>query len=54
MTKETRCIATIESDDEGELVLVFPDHLIKELGWIPGDTLIWNINTDNTITLTKA
>ena len=52
-TKRTQCTATIESNDEGELIMVFPDHLITELGWNPNDTLVWTIQDNGNILLTK-
>lgn len=37
-------IITVEEDPEtGDLVLPFPDDLLKEAGWKPGDTLEWNV-----------
>jgi len=52
--KRTHCTATIESDDQGELIMILPDHLVQELGWNPGDELIWNIDKDNRVTLKKS
>ena len=39
----------IEKDENGELYLVIPDDLIKELDWKEGDTLNWNIEGDTVI-----
>lgn len=30
---------TLEEDDEGNLILPFPDELLDALGWVEGDTL---------------
>jgi bifunctional DNA-binding transcriptional regulator/antitoxin component of YhaV-PrlF toxin-antitoxin module len=30
---------TLEEDDEGNLVLPFPDELLDALGWVEGDVL---------------
>jgi hypothetical protein len=43
----------IEQDSNGELVLVFPDDLLKELDWKPDDTLLWKQLDDDRWTLTK-
>ena len=39
----------VEKDENGELYLVIPDDLIKELDWKEGDTLNWNIEGDTVI-----
>lgn len=45
--------ATIEvANEDGELYMILPDDLIKELEWEIGDTLNWNIEGD-TIILTR-
>lgn len=51
--KRTHCTATIESDDQGELIMILPDHLVQELGWNPGDELIWKIDENDRVTLSK-
>ena len=45
----------VESDPEDpeNLLLTFPDELIASLGWKIGDTLIWDIEENGTITLKK-
>ena len=40
-------------DDPESLILAFPDELLAEAGWVPGDTLIWNVEDNGTITITK-
>jgi hypothetical protein len=42
-----------DPDDTESLILSFPDELLIEAGWSPGDTLIWNIEDNGTITITK-
>ena len=39
----------VQSDENGELFIVIPDDLIKELDWKEGDTLNWNIEGDTVI-----
>jgi len=50
----TTYTVTIEKDpDTGELILPIPPELLEELGWKEGDTLVWTINKDDTVTLHK-
>jgi bifunctional DNA-binding transcriptional regulator/antitoxin component of YhaV-PrlF toxin-antitoxin module len=44
-------IYTVKVDDEG--VLTFPDELMDQLDWQPGDTLVWIDNEDGSFTLKK-
>lgn len=44
--------AYVEQDGD-ELVLPLPDDLMAELNWKIGDVLIWKVNDDGTVTLTK-
>ena len=32
----------IQADDDGELILEFPDELMEIADWKPGDSLQWN------------
>lgn len=41
-------------EEDGELILPFPEELMKELGWKVGDTLQWIDNNDGTFTIVKA
>ena len=47
---------TVEADpeDEENFLLTFPDQLLAELNWKPGDTLNWDVQEDGTITLTTV
>ena len=46
--------AHIEEDPEtGELLLPFPPELLKDLGWVEGDTLTWTVKTNGSIILSK-
>lgn len=40
-------------EEDGELILPFPEELINELGWQVGDTLQWIDNKDGTFTIEK-
>lgn len=44
---------TVESDENGELVLVFPQGLLEQVGWAIGDTIVWKNNPDGTWALIK-
>lgn len=37
----------------GDYVLPLPEDMCADLGWTTGDTLVWNLNDDGTIMLTK-
>lgn len=42
-----------DPDDPESLVIVFPDEILNDLGWVAGDTLIWSIQNDGTVILSK-
>lgn len=41
-----RYTVRIELDENGEEFLPFPDELIDELGWQPGDVICWRPEGD--------
>lgn len=41
-------IETVQENDDGELVLPFPQELLDEVGWNPGDNLEWADRGDGT------
>jgi bifunctional DNA-binding transcriptional regulator/antitoxin component of YhaV-PrlF toxin-antitoxin module len=43
----------VEEDENGDLVLPFPEKMLEELGWEIGDQLVWKDNGDGTYTITK-
>jgi hypothetical protein len=43
----------IEADENGELMLEFPDELMEALDWQPGDTITWKENKNGSWTLRK-
>lgn len=45
---------TVEEDDFGEQVLVFPSDMLAELGWKEGDTIEWTSQVDGSAILTKV
>jgi hypothetical protein len=39
---------TLEEDPEtGDVILPFPPEVLEELGWVEGDTLLWNVVEEN-------
>lgn len=50
----TRRIITLEEDPStGDLILPLDDELLKEVGWVAGDTIKWIDNGDGTWTMRK-
>lgn len=48
-------IVTLEEDPEsGDLILPFPEDLLKEAGWAEGDVITWQDNGDGSWTLIKC
>lgn len=47
-------IVTLETDKEtGDLILPIPSEILIEMGWDIGDTLLWNVDDNGVITLSK-
>jgi hypothetical protein len=46
-------VITLESDDEGNLVLPLDDEILKEVGWETGDVIDWIDNKDGSWTMKK-
>lgn len=44
--------SVVQEDENGELYIIIPDDLIKELGWVEGMVLVWTIDGD-TINLSR-
>ena len=47
---------TVELQDDpetGDLILPFPEDMLKETGWKEGDELVWKDNQDGSWSLTK-
>ena len=45
---------TVELVEDGEeVVLPLPQELLDELKWNEGDTLIWSVKDNNSVTLAK-
>jgi hypothetical protein len=55
MATDAKWTVNIEEDpDTGDLLLPFPEDMLASMGWQEGDTLSWNIDENNNITLTKV
>ena len=55
MATDAKWTVNIEEDpDTGDLLLPFPEDLLESMGWQEGDTLSWDIDENNNITLTKV
>ena len=39
---------TVQEDENGDLILPFPQELLDEVGWKPGDNLSWIDRGDGT------
>lgn len=50
--KLTSYVTTVLEDGD-DLVITFPDSLMEDMGWKPGDVLEWTIQ-DNKATIKKA
>lgn len=49
-----KTVALIEAEDgSGDLILPLGEDVCKKLGWDIGDTIVWLLQEDGTITLTK-
>ena len=43
----------VQEDENGDLILPFPDALLAQMGWKEGDILEWTDNKDGTYSLHK-
>ena len=43
-----------DPDHPGEMLLDLGDELCEQMGWKPGDTIVWKDNKDGTWSLSKA
>jgi hypothetical protein len=42
-----------DPNNQDELILEFPPEMLELAGWKEGDTLIWSINSDDSVSLHK-
>lgn len=45
MSNRTYTAHVVEED--GELLLVFPQSMLEDLGWAEGDNIVWEIDENN-------
>ena len=43
----------LEQDENGDLLLPFPDELLTDMGWAEGTELEWKINPDGSVEITE-
>lgn len=41
------------TEEDGELVLTFPDNMMDNMNWNPGDTLVWEEMADGSAFIYK-
>lgn len=49
MTESPKFITTCEEDEDGNLILPFPEELLEALGWTEGTTLDFDLIGDRLI-----
>ena len=47
-------VVQLEEDEQGNLLLPFPQELLDTLDWKENDTLEWKDNQDGTFTISKV
>jgi hypothetical protein len=40
-------------EEDGELFLVFPEEMLTELGWEPGDTIVWDFPDGRNVVIAR-
>lgn len=40
-------------EENGELLLVFPPEMMADLGWEPGDTIVWDMPDDGRVLIAR-
>lgn len=40
-------------EEDGELYLVFPEEMVTELGWQPGDTIVWDFPDGKSVVIAR-
>jgi hypothetical protein len=49
-----RTTVSLETDENGDLILPLPPEVLEAIGAEVGDTLQWHENSDGTFTITKV
>jgi len=53
MISATGWTIILQEDADGELILPLPPELLEQTGWVEGDTIIWNLQEDGSVFLSK-
>lgn len=40
-------------EENGEIQLVFPAEMMEELGWAPGDVIVWDMAEDGSVLIAR-
>ena len=43
----------VSKDEDGDMIITFPDELMEQMDWQIGDSLEWSDNEDGTWSLRK-
>lgn len=56
MTESSKWLLELKEDPESpeDLLVEFPDDLLAQVGWKPGDVLVWTIEADKIILAKKV
>lgn len=46
-------VVTLEQDENGDLLLPFPDELLNQMHWSEGTELEWKVNDDGSVEITE-
>lgn len=54
MENKTWTVDLLEDPEDPEsLLLTFPDEMLEQAGWKPGDVLVWHVEDNGAISITK-
>ena len=45
---------TVEKDNNGDLILPIPEELMEDMGWVVGDTLWYDIESNGEVVIRKT
>jgi len=55
MTEQSKVWTVTPEEDPatGDMIITFPPDFLESAGWKEGDTLVWNMQEDGSVYLTK-
>ena len=53
MIKSWSTVVEEDPSDTETMILQFPDEMLGEVGWKAGDTLVWELQEDQTVIIRK-